>query len=137
MPDSNLGKLKAGIDFWLVRFENLCFTKKVWLENCSKHTKKNFPLLLCTWFLKNRVWKIKFCLPISNLIFAGYTGSNNQVKNRLKIQFVKLNFSNSIFQKSSTDQKGVNKGGKERYIICFVCRSKFEHFLLQNWRILI
>ena len=33
--------------------------------------------------------------------------SKNQVRNRLKIQFVKLDFSNLIFQKSSTDQQGV------------------------------
>ena len=36
-------------------------------------------------------------------IFAGYTGSKNPVRNKLKIQFVELDFSNLIFQKSSTD----------------------------------
>ena len=41
------------------------------------------------------------------LIFAGYTGSKNSVWNRLKIQFVELDFSNLIFQKSSTDRKRV------------------------------
>jgi hypothetical protein len=51
--------------------------------------------------LKNQVGKIKF-------IFAGYTGSKDQVQNRLKIQFVKLDFSKLIFQKSSTDQQGVS-----------------------------
>jgi hypothetical protein len=40
------------------------------------------------------------------LIFAGYTGSKNQVRNRLKIQFVELDFFKLIFQKSSTDQQG-------------------------------
>ena len=44
---------------------------------------------------------------ISKLIYAGYTGSKNPVRNRLKIQFVKLDFSRLIFQKSSTDQQGV------------------------------
>ena len=39
---------------------------------------------------------------ISKLIFAGY-----QIRNRLKIQFVELDFSKLIFQKSSTDQQGV------------------------------
>ena len=41
------------------------------------------------------------------MIFAGYTGSKNPVRNRLKIQFVELDFSKLIFQKSSTDQQGV------------------------------
>ena len=40
------------------------------------------------------------------LFFAGYTGSKNQVRNRLKIQFIKLDFSKLIFQKSSTDPFG-------------------------------
>ena len=43
---------------------------------------------------------------ISKLIFAGYTGSKISVWNRLNIQFVKLDFSKLIFQKSSTDQQG-------------------------------
>ena len=34
-----------------------------------------------------------------------YTGSKNPVRNRLKIQFVKLDFSKLIFQKSTTDQQ--------------------------------
>ena len=41
------------------------------------------------------------------MIFTGYTtGSKNPVWNRLKIEFVELDFSNLIFQKSSTDQQG-------------------------------
>ena len=44
---------------------------------------------------------------ISKLIFAGYTGSKNQIQTTLKIQFVELDFSKLIFQKSSTDQQGV------------------------------
>ena len=32
------------------------------------------------------------------MIFAGYTGSKNPVRNRLKIQFVAFGFSNFIFQ---------------------------------------
>ena len=43
---------------------------------------------------------------ISKLIFAGYTGSKNPIWNRLKIQFVELDFSKLFFQKSSTDQQG-------------------------------
>jgi hypothetical protein len=38
--------------------------------------------------MKNQVQK-----SISKLIFAGYTGSKNPVRNRPKIQFVKLDFS--------------------------------------------
>ena len=41
------------------------------------------------------------------LDFADYQGNKNQVQNRLKIQFVELDFSKLIFQKSSRDQKGV------------------------------
>jgi hypothetical protein len=35
------------------------------------------------------------------MIFAGYTGNKNPVRNRLKIQFDELDFSKLIFQKSS------------------------------------
>ena len=42
----------------------------------------------------------------TNWIFAGFTGSKNTVRNRLKIQFIELDFSKLIFQKSSTDQQG-------------------------------
>ena len=53
-------------------------------------------------------WKIKLdefdFLSISNLNFEGYTGSKNQVRNRQKIKFIQLDFSNLIFQKSSADQ---------------------------------
>ena len=40
---------------------------------------------------------------IAKLISAGYRGSKNPVWNKLKIQFNKLDFSNLIFKKSSTD----------------------------------
>jgi hypothetical protein len=50
---------------------------------------------------------------ISKLIFASYTGSKNQVQNRQKIQFVELDFSKLIFQKSSTVQQGVKVLGIE------------------------
>ena len=81
-------------------------------------------LSICTWFLKNQVWKIKFekssstnwilhlQKSILKLIFADYTGSKNPVRNRLKIQFVELDFSNLIFQKSSMCKS--------------VCNNKFQ-----------
>jgi hypothetical protein len=79
---------------------------------------------VCTWILKNQVAKIKlqkssstnwiFTLKksISKWIFAGYTGSKNQVWNRLKIQFVKLDFSKLIL----TEIKYRSTGGKGRFI---------------------
>ena len=48
-------------------------------------------------------WIFNLQQSILKLVFAGYTGSKNPVQNRLKIQFVELDFSNLIFQKSSTD----------------------------------
>ena len=63
---------------------------------------------ICTRFLKYRVWKIKFdeldFLSISNSNFAGYTGSKNLVQTRQKFQFIKLDFSISIFQNPSADR---------------------------------
>ena len=52
----------------------------------------------------NRIFSLQ--KSISKLIFAGYTGSKNQVRNRLKIQFVDFDFYKLISQKSSTDQQG-------------------------------
>ena len=63
------------LNFWKIQFEKSSSTN--WIFNLQKS--------------------------ISKLIFAGYTGSKNPVRNRLKIQFVELDFSNLIFQKSSTD----------------------------------
>ena len=108
---------------------------KIWREIClykqpSAHIGVQFFSLIssyscsgtfCTpcWYVLD-FWKIKlekssslnwsFSLQksISRLIFAGYTGSKNQVRNRLQIQFVELDFSKLIFQKSSTDQLGVS-----------------------------
>jgi hypothetical protein len=61
-------------------------------------------------------WIFNLQKSISKLIFAGYTGSKNPVQNRLKIQFVELDFYNLIFQKSSTDQQGV-------WLICSTLNS--------------
>ena len=51
-------------------------------------------------------WFFSLQKSISKWIFAGYTGSKNPVRNRLKKRFVELDFSKLIFQKSSTDQQG-------------------------------
>ena len=53
-------------------------------------------------------WNIEFdeldFLSISNSNFAGYTGSKNLVQTRQKFQFIKLDFSNLIFQDPSADR---------------------------------
>ena len=81
-------------------------TNELWLRVRSKfefqvgHSNRNttFTLLVCIWFLKNRVWKIKLdeldFWSISKFNFAGYTGSKI---NCLKPKFVQHDFSNSIF----------------------------------------
>ena len=38
-------------------------------------------------------------MPISNSNFAGYTGSKKIVQTRQKFQFIKLDFSNSIWER--------------------------------------
>ena len=45
---------------------------------------------------------------ISKLIFAGYTGSKNSVRNRLKIQFVEIDFSEIKYRST---------GGKKEYYL--------------------
>ena len=56
---------------------------------------------------KNQNRQTGFLACKNQLIFPGYTGSKILVRSRLKIQFVELDFSRLIFQKSSTDQQGV------------------------------
>ena len=69
---------------------------------------------ICSRILKYRVWKIKFdeldFLSISNSNFAGYTGIKNLVQTRQKFQFIKLDFSNSIFQNPSADRYREGRG---------------------------
>ena len=48
--------------------------------------------------------KLRF-LPTSNMSFAGYTGSKNQVRNSPEMEFVEIQFSKSIFQKSAANQQ--------------------------------
>ena len=71
--------------------------------------KLNLPLL------KNQVWKIKFherdFQSISNWVFTASVACKNPVQNGLKIQFVELDFSNSILQKVQKDRGFVCKGG--------------------------
>ena len=73
-------------------------------------------------------WIFSLQTSISKLIFAGYTGSKNQVRNRLKIQFVELDFSKLIFQKSSTDQQGYWLMGKN-FVTVMGLAHTFGHCL--------
>ena len=80
--------------------------KRSYLSNLTP-----YPSILDFWKIKLEKSSSSNCIfsqqkSISKLIFAGYTGSKNQVRNRQKIQFVELDFSKLIFQKSSTDQQG-------------------------------
>ena len=52
-------------------------------------------------------WVFSLQKSISKSVFAGYSGSQNSVWNKLKLQFVELDFSKLIFQKSSKDQQEV------------------------------
>ena len=88
------------------------FTSKIDLENqifalfdnsalCLFSKYNKFPFIwITTYWSALDFWNIEFDV----LIFAGYTGSNYQVQNRLKIKFIKLNYSKIMFQKSSTDK---------------------------------
>ena len=83
------------------------------------------PLQIYTWFLKNQFRKIKFheldFSSIWNWIYTACVARKNQFQNWFlqatlavkikfkidqKIQFIKLDFSKLIFQKSSIDQQG-------------------------------
>ena len=50
-------------------------------------------------------WILSLQKSILKLIFAGFTDSKNPGQNRIKIQFIELDFSKLIFQISSTDQQ--------------------------------
>ena len=50
-------------------------------------------------------WIFSLQKSISKLIFAGNKDGKNPGQNRLKIQFIELDFSKLIFQRSSIDQQ--------------------------------
>ena len=81
---------------------------------------------ICTRILKYRVWKIKFdeldFLSISNSNFAGYTGSKNLDQTRQKFQFIKLDFSNSIFQNPSADRYRDIYGNIIWHVCMYICK---------------
>ena len=120
---SILFELGAQTFFW--KWETH-YKGKPLLPSCKSHTSNKVHTKYQTFFksdlwpkhtpyLSVLDWKIKFEKSsstnwifnlqklISKLIFAGYTGSKNPVRNRPKIQFVELDFSNLIYQKSSID----------------------------------
>ena len=99
---------------------------------------------ICTRILKYRVWIIKFdeldFLSISNSNFAGYIGSKNLVQTRQKFQFIKLDYSNSIFQYPSANRyrawcllKKTLKNCSFRKDFNPLCKSK----KLKYWRAII
>ena len=77
------------LDFWKINLEKTSLTN--WIFSLFRTD------FFCLCSLQKSILK---------LIFASYTGSKNPVRNRIKIQFVELDFSKLIFQKSSTDQQG-------------------------------
>jgi hypothetical protein len=60
-------------------------------------------------FLKIKFDKLDFNLQksISKLIFAGYAGSKNPVRNRLKIQFVELDFSKIKYRLKGREYRSI------------------------------
>ena len=105
-----------------------------WEKRAFKVTKPTNPLYLNfeVWLTGFLAWKKL----ISKLIFAGCTGSKDQVRNKLKIQFIELDFSNLIFQKSGRDQQGGKSGleNNEEMVVCFQKICKFD---LSSWTNLI
>ena len=85
------------------------------------------PPLICTWFLKYLAWKIKFdeldFLWISKWIFAGYTGSKNQI---CRTWFFKQHIS-KIKCKSTGDDSQVQKSNRLSWILTFF---KYKHQIL-------
>ena len=89
-------------------YEDLEFMKPCHFWFCMVYITGEKPVPFTDKPYKTLVCIMKYFLLIFwYRIFACYTGSKNSVRNRLKIQFVQLNFSKLIFQKSSTDQHGV------------------------------
>ena len=84
---------------------------------------KNYSLFPCWSVLE--FWKIKLeNSSWTSWIFAGYTGSKNSVWNRLKIQFVELDFSKLIFQKSIHKYRSTGGWGSPPFGPDFINFSK-------------
>ena len=67
-------------------------------------------------------------LSISNSNFAGYTGSKNQVQTRQKFQFIKLDFSNSIFQNPNAGRYHDRSNKIDLKLLVYDRRSVFLFF---------
>ena len=63
---------------------------------------------------------------ITNWIFTPCVACKNPVRNRLKIQFIELHFSNSIFQKSSVNQQGDRMVAAKLYCRVFKFLVRFH-----------
>ena len=99
----------------LFEFQKIKYSKPLWvtvlLGDQSVH---NPPIDLYLISEKSGLteWIFNLQTSILKLIFAGYTGSKNPVRNRLKIWFMVLDFSNLILQKI----KYRSTGGMYAYI---------------------
>ena len=84
--------------------------------------------------MKNRIWKIKLdeldFLYTSNLNFSGYTGSKSQAQTSQKVKFLRLDFSNSIFQKLSAVR--LQRQIQTRLKINFL-QLDFSNSIFQKW----
>jgi hypothetical protein len=93
--------------FWVHKISAILIKYPIllWVFFCAKRNIKKVPLFICSCFLKIKLDDFDF-LSSSNLIFSGYAGSKNQVQTRQKTKFIRLDVSNSIFQKSIEDKYG-------------------------------
>ena len=98
--------------FCVSKFKKLVFIARNLLREKQFYNGLFFQFDFWKRFLKNQVGKIKFDkLPISNWIFTACVACKNQIQNWFlevknsvrRTWFFKLDFSNLIFQKSSTD----------------------------------
>ena len=86
------------------------------MQTVAYSPKKSKSTLVAKHFFDEMAFINHSIYGISNLIFTACVACKNPVRNRLKIQFVELDFfSNLILQKSSTDQQGTPPNSE---IIC-------------------
>ena len=76
-------------------------------------------------------WIFKLLKSISKLIFTGYTGSKSQIRNRLKIHFVELDFLELIFSEIKCRLTGGVSGFQE--LIGFNLQNQRKYCRLVNW----
>ena len=110
--------------------KSFAWTDWLWYEkHASSKSYYSYPLLICTWFLKNQFWKIQFdkldFKSISNWIFTACAACKNpfqnwflQAKNPVcRTWFLQLDFSEIKYR--STGGQGVFKN---QWIFSFLCK---------------